>query len=227
MTEESDMRMQNELVNPALARDSESALARPPQLSLNEVFAAYAEKAMLLRGEAVAILQGRAPPVPRFEDECIYFTEEHMGVIQRFLGDAERGDVRSPCQPAELVAWAESVRVVLPKAFADVVHARQVANRGGNTGDYAFGPDLDPFATDREEADQAHQIQTAAYDGALELRKKLGRWPTKEEVAKKIHQDYGRSAARVVRLIRNTWKPDGRSKGARLKGVCPNRRTRP
>lgn len=87
-----------------------------------EQLVAYARKPLLLRGEAVALLQGLTPPTPQFGNEKIYYLDDHADVVQRFLHDCDGGAIPVPCRPLELCKWATTLGVQLPDPFCAAVN---------------------------------------------------------------------------------------------------------
>ena len=88
-----------------------------------EQLVAYALKPLLLRGEAVALLQGLTPPTPQFGNEKIYYLDDYADVVQRFLHDCDGGAIPVPCRPLELCKWAITLGVQLPDPFCAAVNS--------------------------------------------------------------------------------------------------------
>lgn len=74
--------------------------------------------------------------------------------------------------------------------------------------------DTDPAKNSKGEPEKGYdlRLQRRAEEVAKELRGRLGRWPTKHEVAKVIALEEGKEVANILRRFRNTWTPGRRGR---------------
>lgn len=181
----------------------------PP--ATDDLLRAYAKRPVLLENEATAILQGLIPPAVGSEDEGLEYSNHHAGVVRRFCYDARHEVVAIPCTPMELVEWADRLRVALPGAFVSAVRDASAATAAASQQrGFASKPNKAP------KSDAGKQLnavwQKAAEDYAADFYLKRGRYPSKAMVARGLVADLAPATkARIERMTRNTWNPDGRA----------------
>jgi len=218
-------------------RHDERARAARCIRASEQVLTGYAEKNLLSKAEAVALVQGFTPPVGDFGDDCTYL-EDYANEIQRLLSDVRRGVLPMPCQPRELVAWSVTAGVRLPSIFSHAVDAETARPRVagvpdgvasgaepvtepllGAGGPRGYDPErqqrLNPIAENLRApmlaANGPHgydpELQRSANAIAEELRAQKGHWPTKDKVAQLLAKKSSKTKANVMRRIYKEWGP--------------------